>query len=45
MIWRLRCSRTSAMTGSIEVATWMTARTLWSEPWQPWQRSWFGIGW
>ena len=45
MIWRLRCSRTSAMTGSIEVATSMTARTVWSEPWQPWQRSWLGIGW
>ncbi len=28
----------------MEVAAWTTARTLWSEPWQPWQRSWLGIG-
>ncbi len=44
-IWRLRCARTSAITGSMEVATCTTARTLWSVPWQPWHRSWFGIGW
>ena len=43
-IWRLRCSSTSASTGSIEVATRTTARTVWSVPWQPWQRSWLAIG-
>ena len=43
--WRLRCSRTAVSTGSMEVATRTTARTLWSAPWQPWQRSWLAMGW
>ena len=34
MIWRFRWRRTSAKTGSIEVATRTTARTVWSLPWQ-----------
>ena len=42
---RLRCSRTAASTGSMDVATRTTARTLWSVPWQPWQRSWLATGW
>jgi hypothetical protein len=41
---RLRCARTAIITGSIDVATRTTARTLWSVPWQPWQRSWLAMG-
>jgi len=43
-IWRLRCLRTSANTGSMLVATRTTARTLWSAPWHPWHFSWFSTG-
>ena len=45
MICRLRCISTWASTGSIDVATRTTARTLWSVPWHPWHRSWLAIGW
>jgi hypothetical protein len=34
-ICRLRWARTAASTGSMDVATRTTARTLWSVPWQP----------
>jgi hypothetical protein len=44
-IWRLRCRRTSANTGPIDVATRTTARTRLSLPWHPWHRSWFAMGW
>ena len=44
-ICRLRWVRTAASTGSMDVATRTTARTLWSVPWQPWQRSWLAMGW
>ena len=38
-------SRPGRSTGSIDVATRTTARTLWSVPWHPWHRSWLAIGW
>ena len=44
MIWRLRWACTAANTGAMEVCTRTTARTLWSVPWHPWHRSWFGMG-
>jgi len=43
-IWRLRWCWTSASTGSIEVATRTTARTLEAVPWQPWHFSAFSTG-